>query len=420
MRGLGRRAFILGATGTTALAVMPFKARAAATINAASGLQPDIQAAVNLALPGDTVQIPAGTFAFTGQVFAPDGIHIKGAGRDSTFLIKSDNLSDWQGMFTVNCTTGLPFIFSDLTLQGRLDALQGTNRTTAVTSVHDQGLYIKGAAKDVQIYNCRFTKFIRAGVEFRSDSGSVPGRQTGVIYNNIFYDNWFINLGYGVSVIGDKNSWNNTVSLGTSNAIFVEDNYFQLQRHCTTANNGANYVARYNTVKDNYQDAWSFDAHGKTPSWPRGTQSYEIYNNTINNSITRWGGVGIRGGGGVVWGNTMSGVTHGVHIYLENPGYNLDTAGYPALDQIGNPMDLYIWGNSITSTGTAIYQDATSTSYTSHPITWWIQQSRDYYLTQMFGYTPYTYPHPLRAGTTTTPPPPSPPPPTKKGKGHTN
>ncbi len=33
MRGLGRRAFILGATGTTALAVMPFKARAASSFD---------------------------------------------------------------------------------------------------------------------------------------------------------------------------------------------------------------------------------------------------------------------------------------------------------------------------------------------------------------------------------------------------
>src|SRR5438876_1168025 len=109
MRGLGRRAFILGATGTTACAVMPRSARAA-TINAASGHATDIQAAVNKALTGDTVQIPAGTFSFTGQVFAPDGIHIKGAGRDSTYLVKNDNLSEWQGMFTIDCKTGRPFV----------------------------------------------------------------------------------------------------------------------------------------------------------------------------------------------------------------------------------------------------------------------------------------------------------------------
>ncbi len=395
MRGVGRRAFILGATGATACAVMPRSARAA-TINAASGHATDIQAAVNKALTGDTVQIPAGTFYFTGQVFAPDGIHIKGAGRDSTYLIKNDNLSDWQGMFTVDCKTGHPFIFSDITLKGRLDALQGTNRTTAVTNAHDQGLCIKGAARNVQIYNCRFTKFIRAGVEFVGSAGTIPGPQTGVIYNNIFYDNWYTYLGYGVAIDGYPNSWNTTYTLGTSNAVYVEDNYFELQRHCTTSTNGANYVARHNTVKNNYQDAQSFDAHGKSSSFPRGTQSVEIYNNTINNSIVRWAGVGIRGGGGVVWGNTIAGVQHGVVLYLENPGYSLDTAGCPALDQIGNPMDLYIWGNSITSASTAVYPNPTTNPPTAHSINYWIQLNRDYYLTQKFGYTPYTYPHPLR------------------------
>jgi parallel beta helix pectate lyase-like protein len=320
MRGLGCRAFILGATGMTALAVTPYKARAAATINAASGLAADIQVAVNAALPGDTVQIPTGTFAFTGQVFAPDGIHIKGAGRDSTYLIKSDNLSAWQGMFTIDCKTGLPFIFSDMTLQGRLDALQGTNRTTAVTNVTDQGLYIKGAAKNVQIYNCRFTKFIRAGVELRGDNGTIPGPQTGVIYNNIFYDNWYTNLGYGVAIDGYPNSWSTTHALGTANAVYIEDNYFELYRHAVTSGNGANYVARYNTCKNNYQNAQTFDAHGKSASWPRGTQTVEIYNNTVNNAIVRWAGVAVRGGSGVVWGNTISGVQHGVVVQLEMSG----------------------------------------------------------------------------------------------------
>jgi hypothetical protein len=55
-------ALVLGGVGTSA---------SAAVISARSGLATDIQAAVNLAKTGDTVTIPAGTFHFTGQVFAP-------------------------------------------------------------------------------------------------------------------------------------------------------------------------------------------------------------------------------------------------------------------------------------------------------------------------------------------------------------
>jgi hypothetical protein len=155
---------------------------------------------------------------FQGGGVRPDGIYIRGAGRNSTYLIKSDNTGNF--MIMVDTKTGKPFKFTNITLQVRLDALQGSNRT-----------------------------------------------------------------------------------------VFVEDNLFDLNRHCATATNGANYVARYNTVKDNYQDSVSFDAHGLSRAWPRGTRSVEIYGNVVTNSIRRFGGAGIRGGSGVIWGNSWNGVS---------------------------------------------------------------------------------------------------------------
>jgi hypothetical protein len=359
-------------------------------IYAKSGYPADLQAAINNAHTGDTVSVPAGRFSFVGSVLAPDGIYIRGAGRDSTFLIKGDNTSNF--MIMVDSKTGMPFKFSDITMQGRLDALQGSNRTTAVTTVTDGGVYIRGAATDFQIFNSRFTKFLRAGIEFQGDAGSKWGEQRGVIYNNEFIDNWYINLGYGVAVDGSVKSWNRTITLGTPNAVFVEDNFFDLNRHCVTANNGANYVVRYNTVKDNYQDAYAFDAHGLSPAWPRGTRSVEIYRNTVNNSIVRFAGAGIRGGSGVIWGNTWNGVSQGVVLYLENPPSSQPLKTYPALDQIGDPDDLYIWGN--TTSAAQIYLNPTSNSY---GIAYWLKLGRDYFATAKPGYKPYSYPHPLRA-----------------------
>jgi hypothetical protein len=295
-------------------------------------------------------------------------------------------------MFTVDAKTGQPFIFSGITLQGRLDTLQGTNRTTAVTTVTDQGLVIMGAATNVQIYDSRFTKFIRAGIEFVGDSGTVRGPQTGVIYHNEFIDNWYTYLGYGIAINGWPGTWNQAVSLGTSNALFIEDNYFDLNRHCVTGDSGANYVARHNTVQDNYQDAGAFDAHGLTASWPRGTRSVEIYKNLVIDSIKRYAGAAIRGGSGVIWGNSWNGVTHGVALILENPPSSQPLTTYPAKDQIGNPDKLYIWSN--TSSGDNVYLNPTTDP---NGIDYWLQVNRDYYLTPEPGYVPYTYPHPLRA-----------------------
>src|SRR5258705_5817184 len=116
--------------------------------------------------------------------------------------------------------------------------------------------------------------------DWSSDVCSSDLEPTGVIYHNEFIDNWYTYLGYGIAVNGSPSTWKGSVTLGSENALFIEDNFFDLNRHCVTASNGAIYVARYNTVKDNYQDAGAFDAHGLTPSWPRGTRSVEIYNNT--------------------------------------------------------------------------------------------------------------------------------------------
>src|SRR6516225_9767137 len=103
----------------------------AATIYAKSGYPSDLQAAINKAKTGDTVVIPAGRFSFTGSVMSPDGIYLKGADRDSTFLVKADNTSNF--MIQVDAMTGSPFKFSGITMQGRLDALQGSNRSTKAT-----------------------------------------------------------------------------------------------------------------------------------------------------------------------------------------------------------------------------------------------------------------------------------------------
>ena len=274
----------------------------------------------------------------------------------------------------------------------RSKKLCGAPAKTAISTVTDGGLYIKGAARNFQIYNSRFTKFMRAGIEFQGDAGTRQGAQQGVIYRNEFIDNWYVNLGYGVAVDGSASSWSKPLVLGTANAVFVEDNVFERNRHCVTATNGANYVARYNTVKDNYQDSQSFDAHGLSPSWPRGTRSVEIYNNTVTNSVPTWAGAGIRGGGGVIWGNTWSGVSHGVVLSLEDPPPSQPLSTYPALDQIGNPNGVYIWNNS--SSGDDIYLNPTSNPL---GIDYWLQLNRDYFTAAPSGYKPYTYPHPLRS-----------------------
>ncbi|MHA1565564.1 MAG: hypothetical protein ACTSX7_09650 [Alphaproteobacteria bacterium] len=365
----------------------------AETIDAASGSSVDIQAAVDLAQPGDTVLIPEGSFDFEGQVFATDGIKIAGMGRDKTFLIKRDRLEQWNAMINVDCLTGEPFEFSGITLQGLGRFLQPDTDASGVGKsgmekgpIRDIGLYLQGACVGFQVHDSRFTKFTRAGVQLRGNVGTKQGAAVGVIYRNEFFDNWYPGLGYGVEIVGHRNSWDSPVELGTTDVVVIEDNRFEKHRHTVAANNGARYVFRFNHILNNYQDAAAIDAHGLA-SWPRGTRSYEIYENRVDNSIKRWAGVAPRGGSGVIFNNVFNGVNHGIVLMIEKYDKRMR---YPVPDQIN---DLWIWNNF--ANGTIIQKpDFMKSQKRAKKL---IRKGRNYHLKPKPDYVPLAYPHPMRA-----------------------
>jgi hypothetical protein len=359
------------------------------TIKAASPNRADIQAAVERAASGDIVEIPVGAVEWTGQLFAPDGIWIKGAGRNATKLLNKDDLSAWKAMLVVECKTGKPFKLSGIHFEGRLQALQGDNRTSNQTQVCDQGVLVNGNAVDIEIFDCRFTKFTRAAVEF-SKSTTTP---TGVIYENEFTDCWYSYLGYGVAINGaSAAAWNEPLTPGSANMLFIEDNKFDRCRCFTAASDGAIYVARHNECIDNYQDATAFNMHGLTNAWPRGGRWIEVYNNTVKNSVKRNSCAGIAGGGGAIWGNRWANAAQrGVELMLSKSDKH-PYKGYPHQDQIGFKEKLYIWDNDNTGINTPV-----SIRESNPPGgTQWVKQDRDFFCKPMPGYKPFAYPHPLR------------------------
>jgi len=327
----------------------------------------DIQTAVNSASTGDVVQLPACTnSSWIGVVNISKEITIAGAGETQTKLIKPG--TDTRAMFVVNCSGGLRgFEFYGITLGGRGD------ETTL-----DKGMWLRNGCQDFTVHNTTFQKFGHAGIY----TETAEGPTTGVVYECNFLNNFRPQRGYGLEVVGDG-TYPETLELGTQNALFVEDSYFEGNRHAIASNNGARYVFRYNEIVDNRENASAIDAHGKTPYWPRGSRAYEIYNNNIVNSIDRWQGVGIRGGDGVIFNNTISGTIYA--IALENDS-NYTGCSYPCPDQI---RELHIWNN--TEEGRTA--EVTPLRENNARL---IQEGRDYFLFPRPGYTPYPYPHPLR------------------------
>ncbi|MGZ5858857.1 MAG: hypothetical protein ACXWJK_16635 [Burkholderiaceae bacterium] len=343
------------------------------TIAAADCDYAAVQSAVNSAGDGTTVRIPAGDCNWgTQQLDVPAGVYLQGAGQDVTIIRRSGNVPNTKYLIAFNCVNGKQAIFSDMTLVGN-----GSG------SIQDKGLGLLNGCRDFKVHDAKFTGFIFSAVYV----GDAPD-QRGVIYKNKFIDNFnesLMNLGYGVVVYGGG-AWP-ALDLGSKNAVFVEDNYFSGNRHNIASNNGSVYVFRHNTVvgQDPAKDFAMTDAHGLSSS-PRGSRSFEIYDNTyltnISSGLQRTA-IGIRGGDGVIFNNTISGaISRDVELMPE--GFNCGT--YPGRDQI---RSVYIWNNRSKDnlTRTKDVDNACSKS---------IKLNRDYFLKPKPGYKPYIYPHPLR------------------------
>jgi len=133
--------------------------------------------------------------------------------------------------------------------------------------------------------------------------------------------------------------------------------------------------------------AHAVDAHGMGWGSARGTRAVEIYANLIEKPVDTWAGVVIRGGGGVIFGNTIKGYRNPILLVAEWGTPDALKSSYPAFDQIN---DLWLWDNSDGRRAVGPVVDETATGL--------VKEGRDYFTDPQSGYTPYTYPHPLAQG----------------------
>jgi hypothetical protein len=350
-------------------------AQTGTTVTAASCAFNAVQTAVNTATTGTTVKIPAGDCNWGAQqLTVPAGIYLQGAGQDATILRRVGTVSENVYLIAYNCSNGQQAKMSGFTLVGNGNG-----------GIWDNGLGLLNGCRDFKITDNKFTKFIFSAVYV----GDAPN-QRGVIYKNNFIDNFsadLMNFGYGVVVYGGG-AWP-ALDLGSQNAVFVEDNYFSGNRHNVASNNGSVYVFRHNKIvgQSPAKDFAMTDAHGVSTS-PRGSRSFEIYDNqyetNIGSSVQR-SAIGIRGGDGVIFNNTVA-TTIGRVVELMQEGSSCGT--YPGPDQI---RSIYIWNNSDTSANGYTANGVDNTCPVS------IGLNRDYFMSPKPGYAPYSYPHPLRS-----------------------
>jgi hypothetical protein len=153
----------------------------------------------------------------------------------------------------------------------------------------------------------------------------------------------------GDAVPGDA-SWNQPMSLGSANAVYIEDNEFNYTQVLDGAYDsyaGARVVFRYNDVKNT-----NFGGHGLDSGHLRSTLQQEIYENTISNSGTHiYTTANTRGGTALLFKNTVtaSGGSYDSFLWIQN--YRSDSAyptswgpcdGTNSVDQ--NTPGQYGWG----------------------------------------------------------------------------
>jgi hypothetical protein len=372
----------------------------AATLRASSCSRTDVAAAVAAASAGDTVLVPAGTCSWAGGI-SINGIQLVGAGRSTSGTV---------------ITSGMVTVGKHATQYTRLSGFRFTGT--------DQHLTAGGSAsgRPYVIDN----NYIRADVSGKALQLTSNG---GVLHHNEFVaQNW---TSADIFNTMTNEDWSQAPTMGAEDTtgdrnIYLEDNTFtNITETGPDGDVASRLVIRYNTYVDS-----SIVFHGGYPtdSSPNGgTRHFEVYNNTFrrasnNVPINKW--IWIRGSSGVIANNAMDKADSPDGFSYGGKTQILMTvgcpSGYPVQYQVGQSSrtpegppsrPLAIFGNTGAGT-TASSFISIAGSTTAGPSCGapnsYIQQGRDFVMSNTWNWRPYTYPHPaqsLQAGTTPAPPP---------------
>jgi hypothetical protein len=401
--GIRRLQLCLGLS-TLFLSLLPADA---ATFTATDCSSAAVQSAINSAGTSDTVQVPAGTCTWgSGAVTIPASkrLTLRGAGAGSTVINGAGN----QVLrLTTSGSRVTGFTFNSATVVADGDDWRIDQNLFTATSTFFDSIFIFG------------------------DRANTHPR--GVIDHNEFRGGARVNV-IGWSNLAAHAIWSQPLGLGAESGqkVFIEDNTFNYAQYSGVfdTNYGGRFVFRHNTVTNGYVEVHSLQQG-------RASRSWEVYNNTFaQGGANVWTPFFVRGGTGVIYGNTITGTWGTPTITLDNvrsafPGYNYGMCngtspadgnqisnGWPCRDQIGRGTDTALWTSQNPyppqASDPAYFWNNTAPGggplgiYIHNGSNAWIVSGRDYFNgTQRPGYVPYPYPHPLTQGGGSGPPAPT-------------
>jgi PKD repeat protein len=386
-------------------------------ITAASPSYADVSAAVNSAVPGDTVLVPAGSATWASTLVVTKGISIIGAGIGNTIISSSQK---YLFQFHPDSTTRSNqdrFRLSGFTWAGSpsyaVIALEESNSETV-------------PIRNVRIDHCRWETSTGYPIY-------IDGNFWGVVDSNQFAGyNFFMLCG------NEDTDWKEfyPVSCGSADNIYFEDNVFSGSYFfAIQSGQGGRWAFRYNTINSTEMGNAMFDQHGSQDFL--GGDSYnvyalmlcEIYENTftwMTTDVNRWEGA--RGGKLLMYNNTGASPSGTPEIKVNDQ----TRGGANVPPPIYTPYDCYFWNNiwngsrincqegnddygtiaeNVTfwnqndsfngSAGIGVGLLSARPTTCTTGVAYWATDTRTLYKatapnTWAIYYTPYTYPHPLR------------------------
>lgn len=368
----------------------------AATLVASTCSRTDVNAKIALAAAGDTVQVPAGASCnWTGGI-SITGITLIGAGKDVSggTVVTAGGVTMTKHSTQITRVSGFRFTGTD-------------NHVTFTGSASDRPFIIDN--------NYLFT----------AGNSGVNKMVIGLVNGGLLHHNDFVSTpATGADVFNiqtGETDWTQPTSIGTEDTtgernIYFEDNTCSgILETWPDADTGTRLVMRHNIFND-----CSVVLHSSAPndSGPTGGghRHSEFYENTftrISNSlpINKW--LWVRGGTGVLANNSMMLAASPDHsTYPNKPSIRFSTGcptAYPVTYQVGQdtiPADatpnrpFAIFGN--TGLGGDVtnpdFMDINNGPFSSCPDPGlYVQVGRDFVFSNTWGWTPYTYPHPLTA-----------------------
>ncbi len=293
------------------------KVSLAATINAASCSQADVQAAINSASNGDTVVVPAGSCIWPyPRIVINKSLAIIGAGIDVTTITGA-------GFKVIRGTDN--WRISGFTFDNQWYTTDITGSIQVSGSPYGPGSELAGC-KNFRIDHNKFMHYgpqLSSGCANGYSSIRIVGFSYGVIDNNQFYDSKSESIIY----CGDGDaSWTRGGGIGgyDNGTVFIEDNTWSLSTETTHGNcaanasdsaSGSRVVFRYNKVYDavGVKQLAPVETHGFeglcSVSYGSSGYSLEVYNNEFHNEHTSTGvfPAHFRGGQGVAFNNLYYG-----------------------------------------------------------------------------------------------------------------